>query len=278
MIKELMDQIGLPTEIVEQVMELDAILDYESLSSEISLLYRKDTWDAGEMQLKQALGEDTLGIKMLTVMLHCGALVKKNFIAKGIEEKIYIETMKCFTRFVGEHKVSYGVYGFDRSFWTVRQIAMHLFRIEELEYELDLRNNQKIISIHIPSDADITLEKLRSSYEAAKRFLYQFYPEFCEVDMMCETWMLSRSLPELLPATSKILGFQQSFRLIEENPEAKDYLEWVYKLGGSAKDNCKLTELPEQTTLQKNMKQYLLDGGKVGIVIGVLIDDPWRKK
>ena len=78
-----------------------------------------------------------------------------------ISEEIYIETMKCFSRFVREHKVSYGVYGFDRGFWTPHQIEGKLFRIGELEYQID--DEEKVISIHIPSDADLSDDRVDAS-------------------------------------------------------------------------------------------------------------------
>ena len=91
-----------------------------------------------------------------------------------ISEEIYFETMKCFSRFVREHKVSYGVYGFDRGFWTPHQIEGKLFRIGELEYQID--DEEKVISIHIPSDADLSDDLVDASYAEQKRFFAENFP------------------------------------------------------------------------------------------------------
>ena len=48
--------------------------------------------------------------------------------------------MSCFTRFVNEYKESFNKYGFDRGFWTYRQLAMLLFKVGILEYEIDEKN------------------------------------------------------------------------------------------------------------------------------------------
>lgn len=271
MINEIINKINLQDEIAIKVLQLEAKLDYDSLEPYINMLYCRDTWDVGEESLKKALGNDPEGIKMLTVMLHCGELLHDNYSKAGIDETIYTETMKCFTRFLNEHKENYGSYKFDRSFWTTRQISMHLFRIGELEYELDNKNGEKIVSIHIPSDADIMVTKLQNSYCAAKEFLKRYYPEYSKVKMMCESWLLSPSLEKLLPNTSKILNFQKSFIITATDPEDKGYLEWVYKVNSSFLDDCKLKELPENTSLQKNMKKYLLKGSKVGAATGILL-------
>lgn len=270
MINEIIKKIELQDEIETEVLQMEAKIDYDSLEPYITMLYCRDTWNTGEESLKKALGNDPQGIKMLTVMLHCGVLLHDNYVKAGIDEIIYVDTMKCFTRFLNEHKENYGSYKFDRSFWTTRQISMHLFRIGELEYELDNKDGEKIVSMHIPSDADILLPKLQNSYRKAKEFLRRYYPEYSEVKMMCESWLLSPSLEKLLPKTSKILNFQKSFIITATDWEDKGYLEWVYKVNNSFLENCKLDDLPENTSLQKNMKNYLLNGGKVGMAAGIL--------
>ncbi len=271
MISKIVKKIELQDEIVNKVLKTDAVLDYKELRPYITLLNRRDTWDEGVDKLKKALGEDPEGIKMLTVMLHCGEQVHDKYTELGINEAIYADTMKCFTRFLNEHKKNYGFYKFDRGFWTARQISMQLFRIGELEYELDHKDEVKIVSIHIPSDADMERTKLRNSHDAAKEFLGRFYPEYGKAKIMCESWLLSPSLRKLLPESSKIIRFQSAFSILETDPESKDYLEWVYKVHTSFLDEHEPDELPEDTSLQKHMKKFLQDGGKVGMATGVLL-------
>lgn len=271
MINKIMKKIALQDEIVPEVLKCDADLNYKELQPYISMLNSRDTWDEGEERLKEVLGEDSQGIKMLTVMLHCGELAHEKYVKKGIDETIYEDTMKCFTRFLNEHKKNYGFYKFDRSFWTSRQISMDLFRIGELEYELDNKNGEKIVSIHIPSDADLVETKLKKSHDAVKEFLSRYYPEYSKAKIMCESWLLSPSLEKLLPASSKIMYFQNSFLITEADLESKEYLEWVYRVNNSFLDEHGPESLPEDTTLQKNMKKHLLSGGKVGMATGVLL-------
>ena len=49
-----------------------------------------------------------------------------------------------------------------------------------------------------------------------------------------------------------------------------DVLEWVYCLTEAQQKQTPLEALPEDTTLQRNMKAYLLSGGKVGTARGRL--------
>ena len=74
----------------------------------------------------------------------------------GLPENVWIDTMSAFSRFVNEHRRSTGRWGFDRGFWTTRQINAKLFRLGELEYELLGGDGAPFeIALHIPSDVHL---------------------------------------------------------------------------------------------------------------------------
>ena len=81
--------------------------------------------------------------------------------------------------------------------------------------------------------------------------------------MYCCSWLLAPALEKLLPPASKILRFQKRFRIIKTDEEASDFTFWVFRTKGKNPQ-----DFPENTTLQKNMKAYLLCGGKVGEALG----------
>lgn len=176
-------------------------------------LFYRATWDAGREEIKKALGEDTKGIKILTCVLKCGMKTYENYLSHGTEEEILIDTMKCFQRFIEEHRVSYGTFAFDRDFWTARQISGNLLRIGELEYELVQEKDKKYISIHIPPDTKMTGKKFWDSYEKAKEFMKKFFPEYQDADVVCDSWLLSPALQNVLPENSNILRFQKAFMI-----------------------------------------------------------------
>lgn len=215
-------------------------------------------------------GEESLGFHTLTEHLLQACKAWETYQKLGLSEAVYLDTMACFSRFVREHKVSFGHYGFDRGFWTTRQTGCKLFRIGMLEYELLEESGIKAVSIHIPSDADLSLPLLRSSYENARALIERTFPEFTDVPWVCGSWLLSPDLKALLPAESKILQFQKSFTLIQ-TPISDDYKEWVYK-----REDIPTQELPENTTLQRNLKAFLLTGNPFHNGEGKLIADPFR--
>ncbi len=190
---------------------------------------------------------------------------------KAIPEDIWLNTMKCFPRFISEHRRSYGRDGFDRYGWTVRQIGAKLFRVGELEYELVMNESgQHCIGLHIPSDADMDPRKLNESLQQADAFLREYFPDWADAPRTCESWLLSPVLKELLPSRSRILGFQNAFDLTGTEPEDDSALEWVFHVAEGQRPVTDYSTLPEDTSLQRNMKALLLRGRKPGAASGVL--------
>lgn len=272
-LKELCQSIQLPENISEKVLEIETTMDKDAIQPYLNLLFTPTTWMEGVDQLKDFLKEDVDGLIMLTSMLLAALKSYERYQMLGISDQIYFNTFACFTRFVKEHKESYGTYGFDRGWWTVRQLSLKLFRIDTLEYEMIETDGVKELSIHIPSDAVLTTTNCRVSYEAAVNFFAYYYKEFQYQYMSCHSWLLSPVLKEVLSEDSKILQFQKSFQITKEFPEDKDYLEWVYQ-----RSKLPLEELPENTSLQRNLKEYLLKGNQVGTAYGVLDETPFLEK
>lgn len=215
-------------------------------------------------------GEDCDGVNELAGQLLAAVKNRENGPWKELPEEIYIDTMKCFSRFVEEHCRSEGRYGFDRGFWTPRQVEARLFRIGQLEYELREAQGERLLDLHIPTDARLDMALLDDSVARARSFLREYFPAWAEAPMECGSWLLSPALPELLPANARILQFQRPFRLSKVNWEAMDVLRWVFNLTPRQQETTPLSQLPENTSLQRSMKARLCAGGKVGVARGRL--------
>ncbi len=269
-VSELCEQLGFPAEVRERITEAERTLDFGQIQTETAGLADPEQYDTARTSLKKKLGEDPCGWKMLACMLRSMVLSRKQYEEKQIPGTVFVDTMKAFTRFVGEHKDSFGEYGFDRDFWTGRQLSLLLFRLGELEFEMTREKNEQgneepAVSIHIPSDADLSREKCLASFREARSFFGRYYPEFSECRYVCYSWLMSPALKDLLPDTSRIRQFQDLFEVVSWEKEADDVLEWVFK-----RKDLPLEKLPEDTSLQRRMKQYLLNGGAVGEAGAVL--------
>lgn len=206
--------------------------------------------------------EDPDGIKILWEELKIAEQAFEEYQRKGIPIDIFIDTMKFCTRFLLHHYRIYGCYRFVWGWWFPRQLSLREFRIGSLEYEY---SEEKCINIHIPSDADLSQQSVLESLSQFKSFCRQYYPERKGQELQCQSWLLSPALKYVLNDDSNILAFQKLFNIIETDYESMAVLDWVFPGFDSVSE-----KLPEETSLQKNMKKYLLEGGKIGWTKGIL--------
>lgn len=267
MLRAFCEKIRLPEQVTKNILsETLEMSPQRKREAVFGLCDKNRYWETFKaLESAFAVDGDPYGFRMLKIMLTAGLYARELYIEKNIDETVYVATMNCFSRFVNEYRQAYGVYGFDRGFWTGKQLSLSLFRLGELEYELTEFNGKKAISIHIPSGADLSEERINESLVQARNFLSEHFSEYAGGVFFCESWLLAPALKILLPSTSKIVRFAERFGIVGINENAKDYVQWVYKDPGLSAES-----FPEQTLLQKNMKQYVLSGGKVGAATGIL--------
>lgn len=256
---KLCEIINLPQEVTKEVLayvdERKSVLDDELQKR----IVNRDSWDDAVKELQERIGEDTYGFGILAEMLDFACRTYDKYIELGIDESVFIRTMEFCTRFVNDHKRVRGYYAFTWAWWFVRQLAMQEFRIGELEFEF-VEAEERFISIHIPGDVDFCPEKVQKTFEEYRSFLKKYFPEWVGAEWKCESWMLSPALEQLLDENSNVLQFNHLFEVESVDYDSMAVLDWVYP-GESQED---LQSLSENTSLQKKMKQFLLDGGKVG--------------
>ena len=102
------EKIALPDQVPERVLSVPAVP--EAL---LVQLRTPELWPMGRAAVKAYLKPDDDGFGELAAQLQCAL---KTWETYRFSEEIFVETMKCFTRFVREHLESYGRYGFDRGF------------------------------------------------------------------------------------------------------------------------------------------------------------------
>lgn len=260
-LKTLCQEIDLPAAAAGRVMEEAGRLDLAALP--VEGLFHREGWASALEALEKALAPDPDGCKILALMLRCCDRTWERYQAQGLSPKVFLDTMGCFSRFVRECRVHRGYWGFDRAFWTPRQLSGVLFRIGTLEYEL-LPNGT--ISLHIPSDASLEDGAVEDSFRRARALLNEKFPQWREAPVVCASWLLSPELSALLPEKSRILAFQRRFAVTGVE-ESEDYREWVFKDSHSP-----LEALPENTTLQKNLKAFLLSGRPFHIGAGRFLE------
>ncbi len=243
---------------ISEISKSDYILKTAHLMD--NLLYYKNTdYTLSELH-KHSLRDDKFDV--LTVFLIASYNTLKLYQLLNIDITIYYDTMKCFKRFINESKVINSSTVFDRDWWCIRQVSMKLFRIKELEYEL-LEDNK--ISIHIPSDSSLCNDKLEESFNNIQSFIAKHFPNYLNANYYCESWLLSPNLKQLINEKSKILIFQSYFNIVDCYIDNTSFFTWVFK-----QKPCELNLLNENTTLQRSLKKFLIEGNEFHSAKGYL--------
>ena len=89
-------------------------LNLKELAAPIAALTDPMRYDMARKDLEQQLSDDSKGWKILRCMFAAMVRTYEHYQKAGISEQTFADTMKCFPRFVREHKECFGDYGSDR--------------------------------------------------------------------------------------------------------------------------------------------------------------------
>lgn len=264
---ELFRLLEIPEEVQKQLIDYGNTRDVQISDTITNKVLKRSEWDEGIKELQELLGDDPNGMKILWELLNITREYSyEEYVRRYIPEDIFIVTMKFCTRFLRKHYQTFQTYKFVWAWWFPRQISLNEYRIGALEYEF-VEAEDREIAVHIPSDADLRKESVAQSIKEFNVFRKKYYPQWETVKLTCETWMLMPELKELLGKESNLIAFQNLFEIDTVDYDATWYMGWIFPGIEKADES-----LPERTTLQRNMKKYLLDGKKFGIAKGHLTD------
>ncbi len=275
--------LGLPEPVQEGLASAAARLPWEELPVEL-LADPGEACGAWERLLPRlAPWQEDGGMEQLAVQLAAACRAWERYRQAGIPGKIFLDTMGCFPRFLRETHRRTGKWCYDRAFWSWRQSSGILFRLGTLEFEchrLDAGRlppgaspSGRILSVHIPSDAELSRQRLDEAYRAAAQFFPGPGRLMCPGEapgaVVCGSWLLAPALDGLLPEDSGIRRFAGDYERYFVNEGDQEFYEWVF--GGYAPAE----NLPEHTSLQRKIKARLRAGGKLGMARGVLRTGLW---
>lgn len=122
------------------------------------------------------------------------------------------------------------------------------------------------MSIHIPRNADISRETLDKAVESAYAIVKERYPEYDPKVIFGSSWILDPKLQEFVGPNSKITGLQKAFCTYPQKCDGKGLFGYVFP-----KNYESLETLPEDTSLQRKLKQFYMDGGYIYDYAGAIV-------
>ena len=273
-VKRFWEEIGVSAAVSARAEE--ALRENEAFFSGLPLeRWRTAPYEEGLSALKEALGEDEDGMKLFAAQSMEALLALREYEKRGIGRDIFLATMAFMARFSKEAFVRRGRAEWTWGWWFPRQLALKEFRLGALEYEMTegaafggkpSGGDTRRIFLHIPADADLSDGAVDASLAEARAFFPKYFPAFADAGYVCESWMLSPALSEIMPETSRVRRFSERFSVVFWEEDSPAFRDWIFPSAVTAPAE----ELPEETSLQRAVKRHLLAGGKIGWAEGVL--------
>jgi hypothetical protein len=132
-------------------------------------------------------------------------------------------------------------------------------RLEKTEWELVLKGNDPVLSIHIPPGGKLDCDDVRASLSEADSFFTSYFPNYKWRSFTLNSWLLDTKLREFLNQDSNIVKLQDSFYLVPiDSSEGNSVYRFLFNTRKPSPE-----ELEAKSSLQINVKNYLLRGGKI---------------
>lgn len=126
------------------------------------------------------------------------------------------------------------------------------------EYVLWVAPGDDILSVHIPKGADVSAASCAQTYRQAAAFFNKYYPERHFKGWYCRSWLMDPALTEALPSGSRIASFQQFYSRYPYPSDGNEVFVFVHPT-----PFADYNELPENTSLERMLKQRYLNGDPI---------------
>jgi len=299
MIKEICEKLDFPVEAGDYLEEVlrnismnFSIIDEMSVAMDNYFCESDDNYIEMLENISQKSGVSRYTIDMIFLLLATKPLYYI-YKQKNIPEEIYWETIKDLKNKLLECKKVYGVWGMVATSWfrwyyTCERFALGRLQFEKFIFEKGETENVRrlgketysapieegyrgikygdaLYNCHIPSSGSLREEDVISSFKKA----YEFYNIEGIMTIICNSWLLYPPHYEVYPENSNLRRFADLFDITESHENEDNPDSWrVFNTDSKDYEN-----LPEDTSLQRRFKKYLVEGHKMGNGFGVILFD-----
>ena len=252
---------------------LDEILEYKEIKE--ILLNEKELIAEGQQIAERIIkGEEIYpkaGFLPLAVFHFLAEYCLEKITKRGIPKEITVASLKDVNIWISNYEKQYGMLGFAEFAWVLGFYKGERFRLGRLQYNFGIANEyipsgQEVLEVHIPQGEPLDTKACLDSFAQAKQFFEKFYPEKKPEYFVCDSWLLCPNLECIAEANSNLIKFRN---LWTQFPFGSDNsVQAMERVFGFGFQHENLEHAPEQTSLQRRLKAYLLQGGQINMGAG----------
>ena len=149
----------------------------------------------------------------------------------------------------------------------------NLVTLKKSEWYEPTKPEDKVLSVHIPIAKNFNRQTINESYKRCLDVIDSCYPEYANAPIVCVSWIISPQLNMFLKPESNIVGFLSRYHSFPVKSMGLGVRGFLF----SKTADTPIEELPEDTSLQRNVKAYLLTGKYVYESGGIIFRDEIKR-
>ena len=213
-------------------------------------------------------------IKLAVALLYSVEFTYPKYQKAVISDEIYFETMKDIAVWCENNNNK----GLKNLPWIKNHLNFELFKLGRLQFQIYKCDNrtlnydllpfnfgENLIYVHIPQGEKLVYAECVNSLKNAKSFFGEYFPNYDFDYFFCESWLLYGENWQFMNSSSNILQFSTLFDLVYSVEDDRQAIERIF-----GKRKIIKSKYEEKTTLQRNAKRFMQNGGKLGVGIGIL--------
>ena len=120
-----------------------------------------------------------------------------------------------------------------------------------------LKNGDPVISLHIPAGGGLTPEIVDETLAQTRKVMAAYFPDVPYKAFVCSSWLLDPQLIALAGDPSNIAAFLRRFTPMAQKSNGDAVFNFIFF---DPERRIPLADLPENTRLQRALKQHYLNG------------------
>ena len=211
------------------------------------------------------------GLLPLAIVAHLTDYVLEKNGALGIPREQTIETLRDVNVWLDGYYEQEGVRAFCEYCWLRRHFTGDLFSVGRLQFRLEENcglapEGETVIDTHIPRGGKLTEEECLKSFAMAEEFFDKYFPGHGAKYFYCHSWLLSKDLEDVCGEGSNVLNFSRMWNYHACEPDySAQAVRHVFGINFVRDD---IDQFPENTSLQRKIKAYMLSGNDINIGSG----------
>ena len=199
---------------------------------------------------------------------------------RGISDRIWFDSMSDLKWKLWECKAVKGIWGSFVAGWFPGFFNLTRFALGRLQFEIvafdgeyekngkALKKGDKVINVHIPRTlTPLDKESRDDAYAQAAEF-FKNMTDGAPIAFVCSSWLLYPEAEKILPAHSNIRGFMADYDMIRSKVNGEGEYGDMWRLFDMDYTGD-FNDYPEDSSLRRAYKKFLLDGNRTGSGYGV---------